>query len=220
MNNQTEAQLSAKNIRRREKHKKFIYSSMELRSRIVGHTKLILSITAIFLLILILIWPAFEKKDNKLKLQFTSAPKGMDTETKMQKPSFFGVDSKNQPYNISGSSAVQIDKDTIEVGDIEGSLVFEDKSWISITAKKGTINVEKKLANLTGSVNFILNNGFEGSTESVDMDLKNSIAFGNTGVVFQGPPGVLTADNFEVRENGNRIILKNNVNLTINTDGN
>lgn len=181
----------------------------------VSATKVFTSLIAILLVGLLIAWPLVFTPEETLSLKFTEVSTDEDEIPVMMKPVFHGLDSKNQPFNVVADEAIQQAENEVYLKNISGDITLEGGKWMSLTSKEGKIFLNNNTADLMGDVNIISEDGFEFKTNSAHVDFSNNTANGNENVVGQGPIGVLNSVGFSMTDNGNEILFKGPVKLTI-----
>jgi len=161
-----------------------------------------------------LAWPLTKMGKKNFKVTFEGQNgEGLLEEPSMLKPRFHGTGKSGNPYNITSDEAVQTNQNKMALQKVNGDMVLKDGSWMTILSETGDYNIGKKEVDLNGSVNLIIDTGYEMNTESAHINLSENMAAGEEAVTVHGPMGVLTADGFIIREGGNEMIFHGNVHM-------
>ena len=137
----------------------------------------------------------------------------------MVNPRYFGVDSKNRPFNVSANEAEQIDKNNIGLKAVQADMLLDETKWLALTADQGKIKDQGNEIELQKNVQMFYEGGYEFRSDYVIVRPNQGYASGNQPVQGQSPTGTLEADSFEVVEHGDQMIFRNNVRTTIYLDG-
>jgi len=169
---------------------------------------------SLFLVLALIIWPLtnFGKKSFKITFENTDDPL-LYEQPVMTNPRFYGVDKNERPYNIVADSAIRQTKDNIALQNINSDMLLQDKSWMTLLSETGDYSTRKNELDLNGSVNLIIDSGYEFFTESAHINLKENMSSGNEAVKVHGPMGILYADGFIIRDGGDNIFFHGNVHL-------
>ncbi len=184
-------------------------------SRVVSLAKIILLVIAGIMIAALIIWPFSSPVNENFKISFSGIEKGDEGDSpKMINPHLQGVDGNNQTYNITATSATQ-DKDRIILKKMNADINLQNNGWIFATADEGVFDPSKNLIDLKGSVDIFSNAGYEFSTNEAHVDVNTASIYGNAKIKGQGPMGNISADNFYVENQGNRILLTGNVKIIL-----
>ena len=189
-------------------------------SRFVFFSKFTLAGLSIILILLIIVVPLINADKEGLRLAFNTVSEvGSESVPVMKNPTFQGVDEDNQPYVVTADSALQQDEDTIIVNNVQGDMLTEGDTWLSVKANKGTINNTEKHMQLTDDVRLMHQDGYEFRTEFVAIDLNSHVAQGNQPVQGFGPMGEIRADGFSWQNDSRVLRFSGNVQMRILPNG-
>ena len=74
-------------------------------------------------------------------------------------------------------------------------------------AESGVFNRDRGALDLTGTVRFLQDGGFEISTDRASIDFRGGEAEGNEPVSMNGPSGTAHAEGFKIFDHGRRVLL-------------
>lgn len=122
---------------------------------------------------------------------------------------YTGIDSKNQPYSIIAAQATKPSGlDGIYVlTKPEGEITLKNGVWIDAKADSGRYDKTKERLHLTGNVRIFHNQGYQLTTPEIHINLKNSDAWGDKGIVLQGLIGTIEGKGFRFSESGSVIVI-------------
>lgn len=171
-------------------------------SRFIKIVKYILSVIAICLFASIFI---FSKKDAiRDGSIFTSVEmKKLAIGQKITNPHFSGLTETGQAFNLSAKEALpNAQKPNIIILEFPHA-EFTTDDGISIISKatKGKINIQKRLATLTGDVSFDMSNGYSAQSEHLEFNLKTGSALSPGKIIVNGPFGSIEAGNLSLTQN-------------------
>lgn len=153
--------------------------------------------------------------DDGSRLVFNSIPKSETLVNQMQKPHYQGLDASNNPYTVIADRAVQKDKDTVMLFNINADMQQKNGAWLALNSGTGELNLQTKHLILKDGVNMFYEGGYEFETDDAQVDIQKGTAYGDSPVKGQGPMGTLRAKGFEVEERGKVIRFKGSVKLKI-----
>ncbi|AZL14999.1 LPS export ABC transporter periplasmic protein LptC [Rickettsiales endosymbiont of Stachyamoeba lipophora] len=153
---------------------------------------------------------------NKLVLKTVAFNKEETITQKVINPFYTTLDSKKRPFNISAVEAVKIDEDNLKLDNVNAALDINDQKKITASSDQGIYNSKEDKIYLSGHVRVVTNDGSSVSTESADLDIKNSLIFSNKFVEVKTESSYLTAQNgFVITNNGKNISFKGPVKMKI-----
>lgn len=152
------------------------------------------------------------------RVVLSGAEKKAKTAAVMENPNYYGVDSQNRPFTISAKQAVQTDKDTIDLKQLQADMLLEESNWLSVSADDGQITQQGTQIILRNHVQMFYEGGYEFGSNYAKILPDHGIASGNQPIQGQGPTSTLLADSFEVKNHGEIIIFRNNVKTTLYLD--
>lgn len=186
------------------------------RSQIVQHGKKGLLGLAVLLGITIIAVASFNTGENSSRVVLSGAEEKKGTTPPiMVNPRYYGVDSKNRPFTVTASNALQNKDGTVVIEQVSADMLVKEQSWLALTAAHGLISKNGDEIELTGSVNMFYEGGYEFRSDYAKVLTNEGRAFGNLPVEGQGPSGTLQADSFDVTDNGQFLHFRKNVRVTL-----
>jgi len=196
-----------------------LLSSIGRYTRFVVFSKMFLAILSLVMIVTIIVLPVLNADEEGLRIAFSTIKEKTDSLPVMTKPTFQGVDEKNQPYLITADSAIQHDENTIVVNRVQADLLTENETWLSVQADSGTINTLSKTLNLNGHVKLFQDQGYEFSTDSVEVDMNTRVANGTKPISGFGPAGQIQGGAFSWDHTRRVLTFTNGVKLRIRNNG-
>lgn len=180
----------------------------------VGKLKFAVIFISLFLILTLIIFPLTDigKKSFKVTFHDTGDSSSYENPT-MLKPRFHGMNKNNRPYNITADDAIKESENKVALQSINGDMLMKDGSWMTLLSETGDYLIVKRELDLNGSVNLIMDNGYQFFSESAHLNLDENMAAGNEATVVHGPLGILNADGFIIRDGGDNIFFHGNVHL-------
>lgn len=133
----------------------------------------------------------------------------------MKNPRYYGVDTKNRPFTITASSALQNKDGSVAIENVSADMMLKEETWLALTSNQGLIDKNGEDIELMGKVNMFYEGGYEFRSEYAKVLPEKGRAFGNQPVEGQSPTGTLQADSFDVTENGQYLNFKQNVKVIL-----
>ena len=186
-------------------------------SRFVGMMKLLLPLGAAMLVLAVVAWPYLAGRDYGIPLSFATIGMGLDESVFVTNARYLGVDDKNQPYTLTAELAAQDDNDPdiIQLTNPKADILLNQGTWLVLTADSGTLLRASEQLSLKGAVSIFSDIGYEFRTESAEIDLAKSLAYGNVPIEGQGPFGILYANSFRLDSKGHVIYFEGQVRMTL-----
>lgn len=168
-----------------------------------------LPLAAVGLAVLIFAWARINPVIERLQLSETElAPQEIESAA-MENARFAGVDAKNRVFNVTAARAVQSVEDTnrIELEVPRADIALPDGTRIAVESEKGDYQRSTRILDLRGSVVVTQNRGYEFRTSQAQIDLAQRTASGTAPVEGHGPDGDVTAEGFQILDDGARVIF-------------
>lgn len=185
------------------------------RSRYVLFSKIALGLMITVLLGVVVILPLMEEE---ARITIAVNEKGQQAQPMMMNPKFQGTDAQNQPFTVTATRAFHKDADNVQLENIQADMTLKDRTWLALTADKGTINLGDQNLQLFGHVKIYHDKGYEFTTESMRIDTATGNVVGESALEGQGQVGNFKAEQFSIFDKGNRMILSGHVTMTIMPD--
>ncbi len=131
-------------------------------------------------------------------------------------PRFDSVDAKNQPFIITADRALQdTDNDQIQLEKPKGTLELNNGKTLTITALDGTYHQENQKVFLKNDVRLTQNDGYEFTTQTLDIDMKANTAHTDKAVQGGGPLGKIKAQGMDANNDTETLIFQGPATLLI-----
>ena len=106
-----------------------------------------------------------------------------------------------QPHPASETDSV------INLEQVLADMTLVDGAWVAVRADHGVFHRDVSTIDLSGNVELFHDTGLQFQTDAATVDFVNDTAKGDQPVEGQNPDGQLTAQGFEVRDDGNTVIF-------------
>jgi lipopolysaccharide export system protein LptC len=168
------------------------------------------------LILTLIVWPQVTQRQNGEAIDFAEVANTSSTST-MTKARF--VDGGERGLNVTADEVVQDDAfpEIVHLTRIEGDTTTNDGVWMHLSADGGRFDREASKLSLKGQVALFTDRGNEIHADHAVVDLERGEITGGGPVTGHGPYGRFRADAFEVREEGNLLLLSGGVRLVIET---
>lgn len=188
-------------------------------TRFVILTKRTLGILTVLIVGALVIIPILSKDQGGVRIAFSgiTAQQSEPLTPKMLSPQFRGFDSSDQPFTVTADYALQKDEETVQLVNLAADITLKDGKWISLKAKDGLLRLKQKKMTATGEVNVFYDDGFEFTTQQLNVDMEEKIISSDQPVTGQGPVGTIEASGFEAFHQTKSIRFNGPVKLTIFT---
>lgn len=178
-------------------------------SLFVTSMKLLLPALATGLVLLVVAWPQIIADHRGIGLDFSKIARDQAKTLNMLNAHYSGVDENNQPFNVSADMATQApgNEDMIELQYPRANIKTTKGELVALSARLGLYDREGEMLDLNGTVHVTHDKGFEITTETATVDLKDGSAAGESPVSGHGPSGELQSEGFLIREKGQIIVF-------------
>lgn len=172
-----------------------------------GHSKSWVKKILIFLAVAILasglVWMLIEKENLKKEAAF---PRKMVELHEMLNPVYTGQDEHGKPYIVKATKGKLLnpdDEDSLLHIDLPwGEFMGSDNVTVQLSAVQGLYDTKARVLTLKDNVRFVTSDGYDFTTPSAILYMKEARAEGNQPVQGKGPQGVIRAEGFRIREKG------------------
>jgi lipopolysaccharide export system protein LptC len=186
-------------------------------TRVVFATKFLLSSIVVVLVLALIALPLLNHVQDNFRLTFSGTEVGIVAgNPTMVNPHFQGIDQEDRSYEITADSATTQKDETLVLNNINASINLKDDSWVAMIAKTGRYNRKQNYLELSDSVTIFTNDGYELYTKSILVNMEAKSARGESSIQAHGPMGSLTADSFNITENGDRAFFEGHVKVIYN----
>jgi lipopolysaccharide export system protein LptC len=198
--------------------------------------KIGLPLVAVVCVAYIVVWSRIQLPNITINpVQATSDAAKPSTDVTVAKVKYDGVDARNRPFSITAESATQPDNtpasnpsatapadpaadsqaqpvavkqdSVINLTKPLADMTLQDGAWVAVQADKGIYNRDKSTVDLSGNVELFHDTGLQFETDAATIDLKNNTAAGDRPVEGQNADGTLTAEGFQVLNDGRMVIF-------------
>jgi lipopolysaccharide export system protein LptC len=128
-------------------------------------------------------------------------------------PQFQGRDAQGKPYKLTADTARRRRENTNLVDLTNPHLV--DSTSTTVSARDGVYDEKNRVLDLVGDVVMQDAGGYTFRSDRTRMYVEQGRVEGRTPLKGVGPMGEVTADSYEVLDDGNRIVLKGKVSTII-----
>jgi lipopolysaccharide export system protein LptC len=186
------------------------------RNPLVNRIKFALLGLSALLVVALLAWPQFTERSGGLPIDFSEVDVGAPTST-MSNARF--ISGGAHTFNITADQVVQDAEspELVHLTNIAGDTTTEDGAWFSLSALNGNYDREAQRLILNGDVALFTDSGNELHSANATFELAEGRITGGDPVTGHGPFGRITANRFEVVENGETIRFRGDVTLVIET---
>ena len=133
-------------------------------------------------------------------------------------PRFESEDTNQQPYTITAKKAFQesADLNRVILDKPVADISLKDGAWLAIEAEKGEFEQVKQVLTLENNVKLFHDDGYEMTTNAVDMDIVNEKAISTSPVKGHGPMGQIKSQGLIADGKTGIITFQGPATLTIN----
>ena len=183
-------------------------AQMARRRLAVRLAKRVLPGLALALLAAIVLWPEFERTEDRSRYAFRRSIQPRSESMRVTAPRYQGVDDLHRPYTVTAEVAQQVGSDEVlDLTTPRADLLMTDGSWIYLQSETGRYNRPADHLDLAGAVTIFHDNGTMLRTDAAAIDLAAGTGDGDRPVAAQGPFGTLTSVGFQLRERGAVVIF-------------
>ncbi len=182
--------------------------------------KIILVTFALALIAAVVGMPAYNSYHEKMKFYYGEEKDGVEVlkeaeQPKIEKPKFYGLDNKNQPYTIIADVGEQQDKNNLTLSKVYTDIKLNDKSFVLMTSDAAKIALDKNELDLEGKIEINIDADYTINTDKAKVFYKTRDAEGENGVEVNSKRGHITADTFKTSNSYDEIVFKKNVKTTL-----
>lgn len=177
--------------------------------------KFILAALALGLIALVAVWPHLPSTGGGPGVgvfgRNFSATLGM-TEAR-----FVGTDRENRPFTIYADTVHNTvpGGGEVSLNAPEAGMTLQNGAWVFVVADRGDYDLEKKFLELTGDVRLFHDSGYEFKSSEANVEMETNRVSGSKAVDVQGPAGLLSADGFEISNDGKTVTFTGHAKMTI-----
>ncbi len=190
-----------------------------LRARLAPYFVYILAIAVVALVAVIAIQAGmFEPRPEVVEKAPDNLPADQITVSHTTITSF---DPGEMPYSINADTAVQ-DREKpnfIRLDAVTGELKRQNGSKITMKAKEGLWDADKRTLDLAGDVHFDQAGRFNGVMDKAQIAMKDKKVSSQSAVLVKMGGGTINANGMEITNDGNNILFLNGVRAKFTTSG-
>lgn len=140
----------------------------------------------------------------------TTEMTNLDVGMKVSGIAFDGKSKSNRPFSVTALSATETknNKDIIDLEEPQAEIELSEQTWIAVTAEHGIYDRKLDKVDLKGTVTVYHDNGLTFSTEEAAMDLQTNTASGAKPVMGKDETRELSAEGFEMLDDGATVLFK------------
>ncbi|WP_159460072.1 LPS export ABC transporter periplasmic protein LptC [Tistlia consotensis] len=186
-------------------------------SSLVGILKYLLPAIAVALVLLLVAWPRVNPVEKPYSLGISDLQTDEPTNSTMVNARFDGVDDEGRPYHVTADQAVQRrdDERLVDLVKPSGDILTRDQTWIAVNAEKGLYNKDEEVLDLDDGVTMFHDQGYEMTTESAKVYMKDGRVIGKRAVESQGPSGTIQSEGIQIEDRGAVVIFTGPAHMTI-----
>jgi lipopolysaccharide export system protein LptC len=183
--------------------------------RIINRLRVILPVASVLVLLGLSLWPMLNP-DKILSKALKKVPDIM-----IENLNYVGADSKNQPYSISAARAIRPagSQDIYDLEKPQAEITLEGGAWLSGKSLFGRYDKDKNHLWLGGDVQIFHDKGFEFTTDELQADLNDRMAWGEKLVLIQGGFGEIRGKGFRLLDSGNVMVVGGPAKALLNLHG-
>lgn len=165
-----------------------------------------------------LTYSSYEGQDEKrVTIESAENVVKFDAGMKVSGIAFEGMSKSNRPFSVTAFSATETagNKDLVNLEEPQAQIELSDVTWIAVTAEHGLYDRKLDRVDLEGAVTVYHDNGMTFTTEQAAMDLKTNTASGSQPVTGKDDRRELSAEGFEMLDDGATVLFKGRSHLKI-----
>lgn len=179
--------------------------------------KILLPLVAIGTVGYLSIWSYHNLSETRITVEDVVDVKKLDAGMKVSGIAFEGRNKQDRAFSVTALSATEAtgNKDLVTLQEPQAQIELSETSWIAVTAESGIFDRKRDWVDLTGSVTLYHDTGMTFVTEKAEIDLTNNDARSSVPVTGTDDRRQLTAEGFELRENGDVVVFTGRAHLVI-----
>ena len=185
-------------------------------TRFVGWMKIVLPVTALFIVSTVIVYSTLPSDDRPIALNIDEI-KEVGEDLQMTQPKLTFTDKKERDYLVVADTAIQSpgNQDVWDLKDIDADLTPQGGGWIKLTSTSGILNSANEILDLMGVVDVTSHDGYEFHAVTAKVDFGDGTVVSEDPVKGNGPGGAISADSFSMVDGGNRITFTGDVQLRV-----
>jgi lipopolysaccharide export system protein LptC len=189
--------------------------SLHRRRRAVRIAKYGLPVLALALLSSIAAWPEISRTIERGRATWRDLTM-VASNGAMKHPRYRGFDAQNQPYMISGESAVQVGPDRYNLTAPRGDLTMHNGTWLQVRSRTGVYVQKADQLDLSDHVTLYRADGTILNTATATADMKQNVITSSDYTHAEGPFGTLDAEGFTLVDRGGIVQFHGPAKLVLN----
>jgi lipopolysaccharide export system protein LptC len=159
----------------------------------------------------------YSQSDTRVSINVVEDVPKLDAGMKVSGIAFEGMSKTDRPFSVTALSATEKadNKDLVDLEEPQAEIELSDVTWIAVTAQHGLYDRKLDRVDLDGAVKVYHDNGMTFSTEQAAMDLKTNTASGSMPVTGNDDRRELSAEGFEMLDDGATVLFKGKSHLKI-----
>lgn len=187
-------------------------------SRLVDLLRFVLPAIALALIGLVVLWPQLIGGAGGLIAPiFANATIESTDVMLMHNPRYLGRTEDAEPYILTAVSA-HIDpkhSDRIQLDQPAADIASKARRDLRLVALSGVYDRSGAKLDLAGNIELTTSDGYRFLTESARINLERGRVIGTRPIEGSGPAGTLSADRFEIKDNGRILEFEGRVKVTL-----
>jgi len=190
------------------------------RDRLLG-LKIALPILALAIVGYLTYRSYYSQSDTRVSIPVAEDAPKLDAGMKVSGIAFEGMSKSDRPFSVTALSATEAkdNKDLIDLEEPQAEIELSSVTWIAVTAEHGRYDRKLDRVDLDGAVTVYHDNGLTFSTEEAAMDLLANTASGSKPVTGADDRRQLSAEGFEMLDDGATVLFKGRAHLKIMPKG-
>jgi lipopolysaccharide export system protein LptC len=190
------------------------------RDRLLG-LKIALPILAVAIVSYLTYRSYYSQSDTRVSIPVAEDAPKLDAGMKVSGIAFEGMSKSDRPFSVTALSATEAkdNKDLIDLEEPQAEIELSSVTWIAVTAEHGRYDRKLDRVDLDGAVTVYHDNGLTFSTEEAAMDLLANTASGSKPVTGADDRRQLSAEGFEMLDDGATVLFKGRAHLKIMPKG-
>ncbi len=183
-------------------------------SRRVDRLRFILPITASLMLIMVMVWPWLTGGYHGLIMPVLQRVSSYDVDPmRMHHPRYVGKTEKQEPYEVTATSAA-LDPDKpslVHLDELTALVERVNAEPVHVRANQGAFDRESRILDLEGDLELRFGEDYIFETSKAVVDFELGHVTGKVPVTGRGPLGTLVADRFNIRDGGSHFEFEGRV---------
>jgi len=173
-------------------------------ARVMTKLRLWLPILAIFVIILLFIWPMVAP-NFVMKNVVKNIP-----DLVIDNLHYTGLDNKNEPYSLLATQATRPANlhGIYDLTKPEGEITLQSGAWLDGKADYGRYDEVGKKLWLGGNVHIFHDKGYQITSDEAQINLNNNDAWGDKNVLIQGAFGTIRGKGFRFLDSGHTVVIE------------